>query len=160
MCIKKKLLHDCIFSTTSKACCSSENAACSFSCRSNDDTHFNACTHPFLCTTFHAYQPGLSPQVTCSVCAITGYAPFTFPSGKIFCRLPLHPPQKGLEIPGGGGSLKRLTNFKKYRKIPISPGLIFVQKVFLPGLFSGELIFGGACYRKEFGVSKWVWLVN
>ena len=42
-----------------------------------------------------------------------------------------------------------------YRKIPIiSPGLIFVQKAFLPGLFSGELIFGGACYRKEFCVSK------
>ena len=32
-----------------------------------------------------------------------------------------------------------------YRKIPIiSPGLIFVQKAFLLGLFSGELIFGGA----------------
>ena len=24
------------------------------------------------------------------------------------------------------------------------------------GLFSGELIFGGACYRREFCVSKWV----
>ena len=48
-----------------------------------------------------------------------------------------------------------------YRKIPIiSPGLIFVQKAFLLGLFSGELIFGGACYRKEFCVSKWVWFVN
>ena len=45
----------------------------------------------------------------------------------------------------------------KYRKIPIiSPGLIFVQKAFSLGLFSGELIFGGACYRKEFCVSKWV----
>ena len=42
----------------------------------------------------------------------------------------------------------------------ISPGLIFVQKAFLLGLFSGELIFGGACYRKEFCVSKWVGLVN
>ena len=43
-----------------------------------------------------------------------------------------------------------------YRKFPIiSPGLIFVQKAFLLGLFSGELIFGGACYRKEFCVSKW-----
>ena len=42
-----------------------------------------------------------------------------------------------------------------YRKIPIiSPELIFVQKTFLLGLFSGELIFGGACYRKEFCVSK------
>ena len=39
----------------------------------------------------------------------------------------------------------------EYRKIPIiSPGLIFVQKAFLLGWFSGELIFGGACYRKEF----------
>ena len=28
------------------------------------------------------------------------------------------------------------------------------------GFFSGELIFGGACYRKEFCVSKWVWFVN
>ena len=33
--------------------------------------------------------------------------------------------------------------FTKYRKFPIiSPGLIFVQKAFLLGLFSGELIFG------------------
>ena len=33
-------------------------------------------------------------------------------------------------------------NSLKYRKIPIiSPGLIFVQKAFLLGLFSGELIF-------------------
>ena len=32
----------------------------------------------------------------------------------------------------------------KYRKIPIiSPGFIFVQKAFLLGLFSGELIIGG-----------------
>ena len=28
------------------------------------------------------------------------------------------------------------------------------------GLFSGELIFGGACYRKEFCGSKWVGLDN
>ena len=35
----------------------------------------------------------------------------------------------------------------KYRKIPIiSPVLIFVQKAFLLGLFSRELIFGGAYY--------------
>ena len=41
-----------------------------------------------------------------------------------------------------------------YRKIPIkSPGLIFVQKAFLLGLFSGERIFGGDCYWKEFCVS-------
>ena len=44
-----------------------------------------------------------------------------------------------------------------YRKIPIiSPGLIFVQKAFLLGLFSRELIFGGAYYWTKFGVSKWV----
>ena len=45
----------------------------------------------------------------------------------------------------------------KYRKIPIiSPGPIFVQKAFLVGLFSGELIFGGAYYWNEICVSKWV----
>ena len=34
-----------------------------------------------------------------------------------------------------------------YHKIPVvSPGLIFVQKAFLPGIFLRELIFGGACY--------------
>ena len=44
-----------------------------------------------------------------------------------------------------------------YRKIPkISPGLIFFQKAVLLGLFSGELIFGGAYYWKEFCVLKWV----
>ena len=49
----------------------------------------------------------------------------------------------------------------EYHKIPImSPGLTFVQKAFLLGLFSGELIFGGASYRKEFCIPKWVWLVN
>ena len=42
-----------------------------------------------------------------------------------------------------------------YHKIPIiSPGLVFVQKAFLLGLFSGELIFRGAYYWKEFCVSK------
>ena len=36
-------------------------------------------------------------------------------------------------------------NLTVYRKISIiSPGLIFVQKDVLLGLFSGELIFGGA----------------
>ena len=41
----------------------------------------------------------------------------------------------------------RKLNNTKYRKIPIiSPGLIFVQKAFLLGLFSGEFIFGGAYY--------------
>ena len=49
----------------------------------------------------------------------------------------------------------------KYHKIPIiTPGLIFVQKAFLLGLFSGELIFGGAYYLKEFCVLKWVGLDN
>ena len=39
----------------------------------------------------------------------------------------------------------------KYCKILIiSPELIFVQKAFSLGLFSGELIFGGACYRRNF----------
>ena len=48
----------------------------------------------------------------------------------------------------------------RYRKIPISPGLIFVQKAFLLGLFSGKLIFGGAYYWREFCISKWVRLNN
>ena len=48
-----------------------------------------------------------------------------------------------------------------YCKIPIiSPGLIFVQKAFLLGLFLGELIFEGAYCWKEFSVSKWVGLDN
>ena len=38
----------------------------------------------------------------------------------------------------------------------ISPGLIFVQKAVLLGLFSGDRIFGGAYYWKEFCISKWV----
>ena len=43
----------------------------------------------------------------------------------------------------------------------ISPGLIFVQKDFLLGLFSGAvLIFGGAYYWRECCVSKWVGLDN
>ena len=45
----------------------------------------------------------------------------------------------------------------QYRKIQIiSPWLIFVQKAVLLGLFSGELIFRGAYYWKEFCISKWV----
>ena len=49
----------------------------------------------------------------------------------------------------------------KYRKIPIiSPGLIFVQKAFLLGLFSVELVFVGAYFWKEFCPSKWVGLDN
>ena len=44
-----------------------------------------------------------------------------------------------------------------YHKILIiSPGLIFVQKAFLLGLFSGELIFRGGYYWKEFCILKWV----
>ena len=42
----------------------------------------------------------------------------------------------------------------------ISPGLIFVQKAVLLGLFSGELIFGGAYYWTEFCVSNWVGFDN
>ena len=43
----------------------------------------------------------------------------------------------------------------QYRKIPIiSPGLIVVQKAFLLGIFLGELIFGWACYRREFCVQN------
>ena len=60
-----------------------------------------------------------------------------------------------------------MTSFRKwaiiliYREIPkISPGLIFVQKADLLGLFSGELIFGGAYYWKESCVSKWVGINN
>ena len=46
-----------------------------------------------------------------------------------------------------------------YRKIPIiSLVLIFLQKAFLMGLFSGELIFRGACYWREFCASVWVGL--
>ena len=48
-----------------------------------------------------------------------------------------------------------------YRKISIiSPGLIFVQKAVLLGLFLGKLIFGGAYFRKEFCISKWVGIDN
>ena len=57
--------------------------------------------------------------------------------------------------------LLRLAICIQYRKIPIiNPGLIYVQKAFLLGLFSGELIFGGAYYWKEFCISKWVGLDN
>ena len=49
----------------------------------------------------------------------------------------------------------------RYRKIPmISAGLIVVHEGLLLGLFSGELVFRGACYWKEFCVPKWVSLVN
>ena len=51
---------------------------------------------------------------------------------------------------------------EKYCKIPIiSPSWAYIcSKGFLLGLFSGELIFGGAYYWKEFCVSKWVKLDN
>ena len=47
------------------------------------------------------------------------------------------------------GLLLKLTN---YRKIPIliSPGLVFVQKAFLLGLLSGELIFRGVIIGGSF----------
>ena len=45
-----------------------------------------------------------------------------------------------------------------YHKILIiSSGLIFVQKAFLVGLFSGELIVGGAYYCREFLLFKMGW---
>ena len=60
-----------------------------------------------------------------------------------------------------GRSPEVIVLITKYRKIPIiSPGLIFVQKAFLLGLFSGELIFRGAYYWKEFCISKEVGLDN
>ena len=36
----------------------------------------------------------------------------------------------------------------------LNPGLIFVKKAVLLGLFLGELIFGGACYWKGFCISN------
>ena len=39
----------------------------------------------------------------------------------------------------------------------ISPGLTFVQKAFMLGLFSEELIFRGAYYWKEFLRFKMSW---
>ena len=48
-----------------------------------------------------------------------------------------------------------------YHKISIiSLGLIFDQKTVLLGLFSGELIFGGAYGWRELFVSKWDGLDN
>ena len=39
----------------------------------------------------------------------------------------------------------------KFRKIPIiSPELYLFNRLFCLGIFSGELIFGGSCHRKEF----------
>ena len=40
--------------------------------------------------------------------------------------------------------------YKNHKILIISPWLIFVQKAFLLGLFSDELIFGGAYYWREF----------
>ena len=42
----------------------------------------------------------------------------------------------------------------------MSPGLIFVQKAFVVGLFSGDLIFREAYHWREFCISKWVGLDN
>ena len=63
---------------------------------------------------------------------------------------------------GGGDQNGQISpHHANYRQIGIiSPGLIFVQKAFLLGLFSVELIFGGAYYWKEFCVSKLVGLDN
>ena len=45
---------------------------------------------------------------------------------------------------------------KAYHKIAIiSPGLIFVQKAVLLGLFSGKLIFRGGYYWTEFCIYYW-----
>ena len=50
----------------------------------------------------------------------------------------------------------------RYRKIPIIKPWAYIccKGFFLLGLFSGVLILGGACYRREFCVSNWVWLLN
>ena len=51
--------------------------------------------------------------------------------------------------------------FEAYHKILIvNRRLIFVQKVFSMGLFSKELIIGGACYWREFCVANWGGLDN
>ena len=41
-----------------------------------------------------------------------------------------------------------MSNYRKIRII--SPGVIYVQRAFMVGLFSGELIFGGAYYWRNF----------
>ena len=49
----------------------------------------------------------------------------------------------------------------KYLKIQKTrPRLLLVQNEFLVGLFWGELMFGGAYFRREFLVSKWVGIDN
>ena len=74
--------------------------------------------------------------------------------------------EKGIMFQGQIQVLVSTTHLKTkskslYRKISIiSLGLIFAQKAFLLGLFSGELIFRGAYYWKEFCISKWVGLDN
>ena len=54
-----------------------------------------------------------------------------------------------------------------YQNAPVTPqnsdnklSAYICSKSPLLGLFSGELIFGGACYRKECCVSKWIGLDN
>ena len=58
--------------------------------------------------------------------------------------------------------MKELLHEESYRRIPIiTPGLIFVRKVFFSGFISQRLIFGDAYYRsREFCASKWVWFNN
>ena len=60
------------------------------------------------------------------------------------------------------GQRVNMGSWRIYHKIQIiSPELIFVQKAVLLGLFSGELIFGGAYYWTELNcVSKLVGLNN
>ena len=47
--------------------------------------------------------------------------------------------------------------YHKILIIHVSPELIFVQKAVLLGLFSGELIFGGAYYWEEFCILLMGW---
>ena len=74
-----------ISSTTSQACGSSENAACSISC-TNDEYHFHASTNSFLCPAFLSHKPGHCCPVTCSIRPISCHSSFTLPSGKsVYC---------------------------------------------------------------------------
>ena len=49
----------------------------------------------------------------------------------------------------------------KYHKVPIiSPGIIFVQKAFLLGLFSGNLFSEGLTIGRNFAFFKWLGIRN
>ena len=73
----------------------------------------------------------------------------------------LHPDRKDQLLNNGFHLHGHTFLFKHSDNIPIiSSGLTFVQKAVLLGLFSGELIFGGANYWKEFYILKWVGLPN